>query len=61
MVRIATAAGFELLLGLRELDSDPPDTAGLDGLRLLGGLIPNRDDGLADFVVYTEPSVFEGP
>jgi transcriptional regulator with XRE-family HTH domain len=61
MLRVADAAGFELLLGLREFDSDPPAPEALDGVTLLGALVRDPADDLADFVVLREPSVFDGP
>jgi len=49
------------VLGLIGADEDPPAPGELDAFALLGVLRPNPDDGLADFVVLREPSVFEGP
>jgi len=63
LMRIADAAGFELVIGLRRPDAPTPDPDVLhaEGLDLLGALKPNPEDGLADFVVLREPSPFEGP
>ena len=63
LMRIAHAAGFELVIGLRRPGAPPPD-AGIiyaQGFDLLGTLRPDPHDGLADFVVLREPSPFEGP
>jgi transcriptional regulator with XRE-family HTH domain len=61
--RIAEAAGFELVIGLRRPKSTAPDPEALQrwGLALLGVLQRDPEDGLADFVVLGEPSPFEGP
>lgn len=63
LMRVAGAAGFELVIGLRRPGVDTPDPAGLHalGFDLLGTLRPDPDDGLANFVVLREPSPFEGP
>ncbi|HKN81550.1 MAG TPA: helix-turn-helix domain-containing protein [Actinomycetota bacterium] len=63
LMRIAEAAGFELVIGLRRPDAPTPDPDVLnaEGLDLLGALKPNPQDDLADFVVLREPSPFEGP
>jgi transcriptional regulator with XRE-family HTH domain len=63
LLRIAEAAGFELVIGLRRPKSTAPDPEALQrwGLALLGVLERDPDDGLADFVVLREPSPLEGP
>ena len=61
LLRIAEAAGFELVLGLIGADEDPPLPEELGAFALLGVLRPDPADDLADFVVLKEPSVFEGP
>jgi hypothetical protein len=61
MLRIAAAAGYELVLGLMGADEDPPLSEELEMFALLGVLRPDRDDDLADLVVFREPSVFGGP
>lgn len=63
LLRIAEAAGFQLVIGLRRPKSSAPDPEVLHrwGLALLGVLQLNPDDGLADFVVLREPSPLEGP
>jgi transcriptional regulator with XRE-family HTH domain len=63
LMRVAAAAGFELVIGLRRTDAPTPDPNVLpgEGLDLLGVLKPNPQDDLADFVVLREPSPFEGP
>jgi transcriptional regulator with XRE-family HTH domain len=61
LMRVANAAGFELLLGLREFDADPPRADTVDGIVLLGAILSSPDDDLADFVVLKEPSIFDGP
>jgi hypothetical protein len=61
LVRVATAAGFELILGLRDLDADPPLPGELADFLLLGSLRLDPHDGLADFVVIREPGLFVGP
>ena len=53
VMRLAEAAGFELVVGLRK--------PGARGPFVLGALAPNVDDGLVDYVVVTAPSLFEGP
>ena len=60
MLRVATAAGYELVLGLIGADEDPPLPDELDPFALVGVLRPDQDD-LASFVVFKEPSVFDGP
>ena len=42
-------------------DEDPPLPEELDAFALLGVLRPDPEDDLADFVVFREPSVFDGP
>jgi transcriptional regulator with XRE-family HTH domain len=61
LLRVARAAGFELVLGLRRPDARLPPKRGLDAFALIGTVHLNDDDGLADFVVYPEPSPLEGP
>ncbi len=63
LLRIADAAGFELVIGLRRPNSSAPDPEALQrwGLALLGVLQLSPEDGLADFVVLREPSPLEGP
>lgn len=63
LLRIADAAGFELVIGLRRPKSCAPDPEALHrwGLALLGVLQLSPEDGLADFVVLREPSPLEGP
>lgn len=62
-MRVADAAGFELVIGLRRPAAPTPDPDALhaEGLDLLGALKPNPQDDLADFVVFREPSPFQGP
>jgi transcriptional regulator with XRE-family HTH domain len=61
MLRIGAAAGYELVLGLMGADEDPPLPEELEMFALLGVLRPDPEDDLADFVVFREPSAFEGP
>jgi len=61
LLRVARAAGFELVLGLRRPEARLPPQRTLDAFALLGTLHLNDDDALADFVVYREPSPLEGP
>ena len=61
LLRVAAAAGYELVLGLIGADEDPPLPDELGAFALLGVLRPDPEDDLADFVVFHEPSVFEGP
>jgi transcriptional regulator with XRE-family HTH domain len=61
LLRIAEAAGFELVIGLRRPKSTAPDPEALQRWGLLGVLQRDPDDGLADFVVLREPSPLEGP
>ena len=63
LMRVADAAGFELVIGLRRPAAPTPDPDALhaEGLDLLGALKPNPQDDLADFVVFREPSPFQGP
>jgi transcriptional regulator with XRE-family HTH domain len=61
LLRVARAAGFELVLGLRDLDADPPVSGELADFVLLGVLRINPQDDLADFVVLQEPGPFVGP
>jgi transcriptional regulator with XRE-family HTH domain len=60
LIRVAEAAGYELVLGLIGADVDPlPEE--LDAFALVGVLRTDTEDGLADFVEFREPSVFDGP
>lgn len=61
LLRVATAAGFELVLGLRRPDARLPPRSTLDAFAILGTLHLNDADGLGDFVVYREPGPLEGP
>jgi transcriptional regulator with XRE-family HTH domain len=63
LMRVAAAAGFDLVIGLRRTEAAAPDPATLErqGFALLGMLRADPTDGLADFVVLREPTVFEGP
>ena len=63
LLRIAEAAGFELVIGLRRPGDPPPDPEVLSamGFTRLGTLERNDDDGLADFAALREPSPLEGP
>jgi transcriptional regulator with XRE-family HTH domain len=63
LLRIADAAGLELVLGLRPPTVPKPDHHALEelGFALLGTLHPNTEDGLADYVVFREPKSWEGP
>jgi transcriptional regulator with XRE-family HTH domain len=61
LLRVARAAGFEIVLGLRRSDARLPPQPTLDAFALIGTLHLNDEDGLADFVVYREPSPLEGP
>lgn len=63
LLRVAEAAGFDLVVGLRHPEEPAPDPKALEelGFALVGTLHRNPDDGLADFAVLREPSVFEGP
>ena len=63
LLRIAEAAGFELVIGLHRPAGPPPDAEILNqmGFALLGTLARNEEDGLADFTALREPSPLEGP
>jgi transcriptional regulator with XRE-family HTH domain len=61
LLRVARAAGFELVLGLRRPDARLPPKRTLDAFALIGTLHLNDDDRLADFVVCREPSPLQGP
>jgi hypothetical protein len=61
LIRAATAAGLELVLGLRDPDSDLPLAGELADFVLLGALRLEPPDGLADFVVIREPGPLVGP
>jgi transcriptional regulator with XRE-family HTH domain len=62
-LRVATAAGFDLVIGLRRRDAEPPDPDDLRdlGFIVIGILDSNDQDGLADFRPLRLPSPFEGP
>ena len=53
LIRVAEAAGLELVVGLRRPGADQPV--------VLGALVSNADDGLADFLPLRAPSPFDGP
>jgi hypothetical protein len=53
LIRIVEAAGFELVVGVRRPGAAAPVA--------LGALVPNADDGLADYLPITSPSPFQGP
>ena len=53
LMRIAEAAGFELVVGLRVPGAHDPT--------VLGGLIVDPEDGLADFVPITTPTALDRP
>src|SRR5262245_32757338 len=63
LLRIARAAGLELVLGLRGPTASKPDPDVIEelGFALLGTLHLNDEDGLADYVVFREPKPWEGP
>jgi transcriptional regulator with XRE-family HTH domain len=61
LIRVAEATGYELVLGLIGADEDPPLPEELDAFALVGVLRTDPEDGLADFVVFREPSVLDGP
>lgn len=63
LVRIATATGFDLVIGLRRSDRPRPAPEEIHalGFDLLGILRRNPQDDLADFDVLREPSPLEGP
>lgn len=63
LLRVAGAAGFELVIGLRRPEAPTPDPSVLNdlGFALIGTLRVNEEDGLADFFVLREPTPFEGP
>ena len=52
LMRIADAAGFQLIVGLRR--------PGAAEAVVVGALLPS-DDGLADFQSMRTPSPFDGP
>jgi hypothetical protein len=62
-MRVARAAGFELVIGLRRPGRGAPDPGILhaQGFDLLGTLGTDPQDGLADLVVLRELGPFEGP
>jgi len=53
LMRLVDAAGLELVVGLRRPGAVTPTA--------LGALLPNADDGLADFLPMQTPSPFDGP
>jgi transcriptional regulator with XRE-family HTH domain len=63
LLRVASAAGLDLVVALRRPESSKPDPQVLQnqGFARLGTLHVNPDDGLAELVVLREPSPFEGP
>jgi transcriptional regulator with XRE-family HTH domain len=63
LTRVADAAGFDLVLGLRRLDAPDPDPATLNelGFAVIGTVHANAEDGLADLRVLREPEPTEGP
>jgi transcriptional regulator with XRE-family HTH domain len=63
LLRVAGAAGVDLVVGLRRPGFEPPDPTVLErqGFALIGTLHLNPEDALADFVVLREPTPFEGP
>jgi transcriptional regulator with XRE-family HTH domain len=63
LLRIADAAGFQLVLGLRRPETPKPDHVAIRdlGFAILGTLHRNPDDGLADLEILREPTPFEGP
>lgn len=63
LLRVADAAGLDLVVGLRRRDRREHDPAAIEamGFALIGTLHLNPEDGLADFAVLREPGVFEGP
>jgi hypothetical protein len=52
-MRLVQAAGLELVIGLR--------TPGAPEPIVVGALVPNDDDGLADFLPIRTLSPFDGP
>jgi transcriptional regulator with XRE-family HTH domain len=64
LLRVAEAAGLELLVGLRHREVGPtpdPETLRRFGIALVGTLHTSTGDGMADFVAMRMPSPFEGP
>jgi transcriptional regulator with XRE-family HTH domain len=63
LLRVADAAGLQLVLGFRRPEAPKPDHIAIRdlGFALLGTLHRNQDDGLADFAILREPTPFEGP
>ncbi|HEY5906037.1 MAG TPA: helix-turn-helix transcriptional regulator [Actinomycetota bacterium] len=53
LMRLVEGAGLELVVGLRRPGADQPV--------VLGALVSNADDGLADFLPLRAPSPFDGP
>ena len=53
LIRVVEGAGLELVVGLRRPGADQPV--------VLGALVSNADDGLADFLPLRAPSPFDGP
>jgi transcriptional regulator with XRE-family HTH domain len=63
LLRVADAAGLQLVLGLRRPDAPRAGHLAIRdlGFALLGTLHRNPDDGLADLEILREPTPFEGP
>lgn len=63
LLRIADAAGFELVIASGDRRAARPTRKHFSGgaLALLGVLQLSAEEGLADFVVLREPSPLEGP
>jgi transcriptional regulator with XRE-family HTH domain len=53
LMRLVRAAGLELVVGLRKPGAGAPI--------VVGALVPNEDDGLADYLPIQTLSPFEGP
>jgi hypothetical protein len=53
LMRLVQAAGLELVVGLRKPGAPEPI--------VVGSLVPNDDDGLADFLPIRTLSPFDGP
>jgi transcriptional regulator with XRE-family HTH domain len=53
LMRLVQAAGLELVIGLRRPGAGDPI--------VVGALVPNEDDGLADYLPIQALSPFEGP
>ena len=63
LLRVARAAGFELVVGLMRPRESKPDPDAIEelGFAPLGTLHLNDEDGLADYLVLREPKPWEGP